>query len=459
MDLLFDARLLHRGLSGIERVQRNLLRELAGLEGVRRLRALVCRGTRREELELPAQVELVEVAHTEEILSILLALDPSERPDAYLLSYFPDRNPRDVFLPAAAPAAVVVVHDAILNRHPEYHPSPAEHAWYDQFVKTLLKGADRILCFSQSSRQEAISDLAADPDRIDVAPLAADPTMHRPLPAEDVRERLARLRLEGSYFVALGKDYPHKDHATLFRALALLPERARLVCCGSSVFPHAKDGGETHEQMQRRLGIFDRVRWISGLTDDDVKAVLQGSLGLVYPSLEEGFGLPPLEAMALGGPVVAAASMSIPEICGEGALLFEAGQAEQLASHLSTLLEGGPFVREQIERGRTRAGSYSWRRTAEGTLEACRHALTAAASCGKASPPLSDLLEVAVHSPYGDPADLQTCREEWRLADRRRRELELHCQHLERTILQVRRLVPRWSLKRRLDKILRALGR
>ena len=459
MDLLFDARLLHRGLSGIERVQRNLLRELSELEGVERLRALVSRDTGRQELDLPERVELVEVAHTDDILSILLSGDKGQRPEVYLLSYFPDRHPRDVFLPAAAPASVVVVHDAILNRHPEYHPSPAEHAWYHRFVQVLLSGSDRILCFSQSSGQEAVNDLGCDPSRIDVSPLAADPTMLRPLEADEVKRRTDRLGIQGSYFVALGKDYPHKDHPTLFRALARLPRQAHLICCGTNVFPHEKDGGETLEQIQQRLGITERVRWIPGLEDDDVKAVLQGSLGLVYPSLEEGFGLPPLEAMALGVPVVAAASMSIPEVCGEGALFFEAGQAEQLASHMTSLLDGGPFVREQVDRGLARAHSYSWKRTAEGALESCRQAIASASSGNKARPPLTDLLTTVVTSPYGDPADLEACREEWRLADRRCRELEAECRHLERTVQQVRRLVPRWSLRRRLDKLRKLIGR
>ncbi|MFH0945790.1 MAG: glycosyltransferase, partial [Planctomycetota bacterium] len=260
MDLLFDARLLHRGLSGIERVQANLLRELSALPEISRLRALVTRDFRDRDLNLPERVELAEVACTEEILSLLLHQDPEERPDVYLLSYFPDCNPRDIFLPAAAPASVVVVHDAILNRHPEYHPDPAAHAWYDRFVKLLLKGADRILCFSQSSAKEAVADLQGDPRRIDISPLAADPVMHQPLGKEDVNHRLGKLQISGDYFVALGKDYPHKQHGTLFKALARLPEHVHLVCAGSNVFPHERDGGETLEALRDRLGLTRRVR-------------------------------------------------------------------------------------------------------------------------------------------------------------------------------------------------------
>ena len=459
MDLLFDARLLHRGLSGIERVQANLLRELAALPEVSRLRALVTQEFRHREMDLPKRVELTEISYTEDILSILLHQDPKQRPDVYLLSYFPDRNPRDIFLPAAAPASVVVVHDAILNRHPEYHPDLEAHAWYDQFVKLLLQGADRILCFTRSSAGEAERDLEGDPRRIDISPLAADPVMHQPLGPEEVKRRLGKLEISGDYFVALGKDYPHKEHKTLFTALARLPEHVHLVCAGSSVFPHERDDGETLEALQDRLGLTGRVRWIAGLPDDDIKAVLQGSRGLVYPSLEEGFGLPPLEAMALRVPVAAAASMSIPEVCADGALLFEPGQPAQAAAAMQSLLDGGEPVRALIERGTRRADSFSWARSAQGVLESCLNAKRSVAAEGKASPPLQELLDVVIRSPFGDPADLESCRNEWRRADQRCQELQAEVEHLYRTVDQIRRLIPRWSLKRRLDKIMRVLRR
>ena len=142
MDVLFDARLLHRPLSGLERVQRNLIRELSERSEIARLRVLVESGTPLPG-DFPENAEVVEVCSTEEIMAVLLSRDPAERPDVYHLSWFPDGSPRDLLLLPAARAAVVEVHDAILNRHPEYFPSEDRWRWYHGFVKRLVARADR----------------------------------------------------------------------------------------------------------------------------------------------------------------------------------------------------------------------------------------------------------------------------------------------------------------------------
>ena len=183
MHLLFDARLLHRPLSGLERVQRNLLRELAARSDITRLRVLIKPGTK-----LPADVgerqnvEPVEVATTEDILAVLLDPDPTERPDVYHLTFFPDRNPRDLLLPMAANASVVEVHDAILNRHPEYFPQREEWEWYHTFVQRLVRNCDRLLVHSRSVAGEVVKDLNGDRQIIDLAPLAVDPVLKELLP-------------------------------------------------------------------------------------------------------------------------------------------------------------------------------------------------------------------------------------------------------------------------------------
>jgi len=362
MHVLFDARLLHRPLSGLERVQRNLLRELGRHPRVDRLRVVLRHGT-----ELPAtfpqRAEPVFVHGTEDILRELL--QPETRPDVYHLSWFPDRNPRDLWLPLAAKASVVEVHDAILNRHPEYHPNHECWKWYHAFVRALVHGADRLLCHSRSVIEEVVRDLGGERARCDLAPLAVEPTLRTPLAADDARARRQRLGVPDRYLLAVGKDYPHKGHATLFRAIARLRQQVPVVCAGSQVW----HGTGSTRELLAGLGMTKQVQWLEGLGDDDVKALLQGATALVYPSSEEGFGLPPIEAMALGTPVLAAAAMSIPEVCGDGAWLFPPDDVGALAALLQRVQHEPAQVAELVARGRAREATFSWQRCADATVE------------------------------------------------------------------------------------------
>ena len=157
MHVLIDARLLHRPKSGLERVQINIIRELAGREEIKRLRVVVMRGTELPA-DLPRDVEKLEVTSTGDILRELLSENKGDRPDVYHLTYFPDRNPWDLLLPLAAAASVVEVHDAILNRHPEYHPNRSAWAWYHSFTSQLVQSAHRLLVHSKSVAREVEAD-------------------------------------------------------------------------------------------------------------------------------------------------------------------------------------------------------------------------------------------------------------------------------------------------------------
>jgi len=464
MDVLYDARLLHRPLSGLERVQRNMLRALAARRDVHRLRAFVLAGTRLPA-DLPTRLEVVPVHSTEDMLAPLLADDA---PDVYHLSWFPDRNPRDLLLPIAAPASVVEVHDAILNRHPEYHPERRTWDWYHMFVRRLVRSSDRLLIHSESARAEIERDLEGDPSIADLAPLAVDPALLRPLPSDEVAARLRPLTLPARYVVALGKDYPHKDHATLFKALAAVPG-LDVVCAGTRVWHRP---GESSDELCKKLGISTRVRWIEGLEDEDVKALIQGACGLAYPSREEGFGLPPIEAMALGTPVVACRAASIPEVCGDGAWFFEPGDHAGLSQRLRGLLAGGDGIAALVARGRARAASFSWERSAEATVHCYRNAIAAAQAARGGRPRLPADLRAAyaciVASPHDDSRDLATAMERCKSSEARLREVEVDRAKILARLNQFERDAgkrptqpnpppaappPRWSIKRRLGKI------
>jgi glycosyltransferase involved in cell wall biosynthesis len=467
MKVLFDARLLHRPLSGLERVQRNLLRELGASNRIRRLRVLVRHGTRLPE-DFPARAEAVPVHGTEGILKELLSAE--HRPDVYHLTWFPDRSPRDLWLPVAAPAAVVEVHDAILNRHPEYHPDLACWEWYNSFVRTLVQVADRLLCHSQSVVGEIVHDLGGVADRCDLAPLAVEPGLRVPLAKADARARRRRLGIPERYFLAVGKDYPHKGHATLFRAVARLKQRVHVVCAGSQVW----GGPDCSRKLIPELGLTKSVRWIEGLADDDVKALIQGAAALVYPSTEEGFGLPPIEAMALGTPVVAAAAMSIPEVCGDGAWLFPPGDAVTLADQLRKVLAGGKPVAELLARGRARERTYSWARCAEATIDCYDRAIAQARRRPRPvlGPELRTILEVCADSPFNADRELVAWQERCLSVENTLRETQARLRALQPDAPPppppapppaepgpTPSPAPRFSLRRRMRKIRESLRR
>jgi len=210
-----------------------------------------------------------------------------------------------------------------------------------------------------------VRELGGERARCDLAPLAVEPTLRTPLPDGDAAARRQRLGVPDRYFLAVGKDYPHKGHATLFRAIARLQQRVPVVCAGSQVW---RGPGCTRELLDG-LGMADQVQWLEGLGDDDVKALIQGAFALVYPSTEEGFGLPPIEAMALGTPVLAAAAMSIPEVCGDGAWLFPPDDFVALTALLQRVQHQPAQVAELVARGRAREATYSWQRCADATVE------------------------------------------------------------------------------------------
>lgn len=485
MDILFDARMLNRPMSGLERVQLNVLRELSQLPKVKRLRVVLIKHTHTAK-PLPESVERCEVHTTEDIVKVLT--DEKQRPDVYHMTWFPDTTPRDLFLPLIAPASVVEVHDAILNRHPEYFPDQEHWRWYDGFIKRLIRNSDRLLVHSKSVIGEIEKDLQGDPRIADVAPLAVDPDFHHPLAAAEVKKRCKRIGFEGDFILAVGKDYPHKDHATLLRAMSRLPANVRLCIAGTKIW---KNPGETSDEIIAQLGLGDRVRWVQGLDDQDIKALIQGCRAMAYPSLEEGFGIPPIEAMALRTPVVAARAMSIPEVCGDGAWLHRPGDDRELEAYLKKCLAGGPEVEALVERGVAREKTFSWKRTAELTLASYEKAIATAKS-GKSprkrlTPTVYESLAIAARYKFNDvERELAAWQHRAHGAEVQLNTAKLHASKLEQQLREMGQKPvaapppepqqgeaqpteskspssagkrPRWSLKRRIEKIRNGLQR
>ena len=172
------------------------------------------------------------------------------------------------------------------------------------------------------------------------------------------RERLRR----GGYVLAVGNLAPYKNLRTLLAATTLeRPLAAEVVLVGGSSSKVFRDAG---------LELPTGVRLTGYVTDAQLRALYESAACFVFPSRYEGFGLPPLEAMACGCPVIASSAASIPEVCGDAALAFDCDDPRALRSQLDRLL-GDPDLRARLaDTGRLRAASYTWERAARGVLDA-----------------------------------------------------------------------------------------
>lgn len=251
--------------------------------------------------------------------------------------------------------------------------------WYG-FVRMQAEVARRatlILCPSESSARDVAADFAVDPARIAVIPLGVDPAFAPPLTP----------RTPGRIVAMASADTPMKGIATLLEAFAKLRTERDVELV---LVSRPKPGGET-ERLVDRLAIADAVRFVDGITDDELAALVGSAAIACVPSLYEGFSLPTVEAMACETPLVVSRTGAIPEVVGpdgECADLVTPGDVGELTAALERLLDD-PARRERMGRaGRQRAlARFSWRVVAEATATAYARAIAtrAPAMAGRGS--------------------------------------------------------------------------
>jgi glycosyltransferase involved in cell wall biosynthesis len=224
-----------------------------------------------------------------------------------------------------------------------------------------IASADHIITGATAARDELVAQFGITPDRITVVPHAADD--FRPSSnSVNVDALLAKLRVGGPFLLAVGAQESRKNLNILYEALRLLDARGRaipLVLCGPRS-AHGYQHGDATPHWLRHAGF---------VSDDELAALYARATALVFPSRYEGFGLPVLEALTVGGVVICANASTLPEVGGDAALYFHPDDAQALGAQILRLLDE-PALRDTLRAaGVVQAAKFSWARSAVGTLE------------------------------------------------------------------------------------------
>lgn len=261
---------------------------------------------------------------------------------------------------------VVTIHDLTFLTHPEFHvPANIEHCLTG--TRQAIERADVLLAVSESTRRDLIEVMHAPAERIVVTPEAADPELAPVTDPAHLERVRRRYRLPDRFVLFLGAMEPRKNLVRLIEAFAALEPAIRretwLVVAGAQGWLN----GAVRARVES-LGLGDRVHFAGYVEGGDLAALYSLASVFAYPSLWEGFGLPVLEAMACGTPVLTSDVSSLPEVAGDAAVLVPPTDAEAIADGLLRLLEDTALRADLVERGRRQAASFSWERCARETL-------------------------------------------------------------------------------------------
>jgi glycosyltransferase involved in cell wall biosynthesis len=271
------------------------------------------------------------------------------------------------FLPDWAENGVITVHDLSILRYPETHPAE-RLAYFKRRFERSLKLARHVITDSETVRQEVIDSLSVDPARVTAISLGIDASFH-PRPDPDLTPTLARYGLTpGGYALCVSTVEPRKRIAQLLGAWSQLPAAIRnrwpLMVTGGPGW--LSDSVRDMMEAGQRAGW---VRYLGFVPDADLPLLYAGAALFLYPSVYEGFGLPPVEAMASGVPVVVADASCLPEVTGGAAMLVEPDNVPDFALHIERALVDDIWRRGAIEKGIAVAARYDWDRCVQDTID------------------------------------------------------------------------------------------
>jgi glycosyltransferase involved in cell wall biosynthesis len=357
MRIAVDARKLHD--YGIGTYVRNVLKELARQDEVNEY-FLICRP---EHVGLAAELgsRFTAVPDRSEPYSISEQVSIPLDLRRYRIDLF--HEPHYVLPPLVPCPAVVTIHDCIHLRFPQYLPNRLAHVYARTFLWTATHQADRIITVSEASKRDILQYFNVPPEKIEVIYNGIDERFWIPPSEEEIERARQRYQLTDPFILYAGNIRPHKNLERLIDAVHQLCQggldQLKVLIIGDEISRYA-----TLRRAVHRHKLHKQVRFLGFVPDHTLAALYRLASVFVFPSLYEGFGLPPLEAMASGTPVVTSNVSSLPEVVGDAALLVDPYDSEAIAGAIRMVLSDETLRADLRSRGLARAKEFSWAKAA-----------------------------------------------------------------------------------------------
>ncbi len=279
--------------------------------------------------------------------------------------------PLTLRLPRVSQPTVMTIYDLIHHDHPEFFTRP-ERVWRALSYDRPAKHATLVITLSRHARGRIIDQLGVDESRVVSIPWAADDERFSPQAAGDDDEIAAPLDLPERFLFYPASLWVHKNHAKLLAALGGIDdEDLHLVLTGATY--DRED--ELLWAPAREHGVEERVHHLGFVEERALPVLYRRATAMVFPSLYEGFGTPPLEAMASGCPVASTTEASLADVCGDAVVRLDPEDPDQMATAIAELAGDEALQQRYRAEGLEQAKKFSWARCAEGHIDAYRHAL------------------------------------------------------------------------------------
>ena len=271
-------------------------------------------------------------------------------------------EPHYVLPPAIRCRSVVTIHDCIHLMFPQYLPSKLAYVYAKGSMWSATRKADRVLTVSEASKRDILRFFDIPPEKVEVIYNAIDERFLGAADANRMELTRRRYQLDHPFVLYVGNIKPHKNIERLVEAFAIAkrsgPDDLKLIVIGDelSKYPVLRQSVHRHK-------LDKHVRFLGFQPQETLAAFYRLARAFVFPSLYEGFGLPPLEAMASGTPVITSNVSSLPEVVGDAALLIDPTRPEEIAAAMRRVLTE-PSLRDDLrERGLRRVQEFSWDRS------------------------------------------------------------------------------------------------